>query len=322
MNFASFDLNLLRVLDAMLREHNTTRAAEAIGLTQPAVSAALNRLRLSLGNPLFVRAGNAMVPTPYAEALRLPLRRALEQIEVTLAGADSFDPKQSTRQFRLFGSDYFTEMLLGPLLARLGRDAPGIRLQLLHQDPRNFVRQLGNDEIDFALVPEESVPDWVDRVDVFNSSDRLVCARGNQRLARAGIRPEQALPLDLFCDMPQIRFAPEGSAESIEDTMLAAMGRRRRVVLSAPEFYSIAHVAAKGDLMGLLPTRFAYALKDQLGLECYRVPLKVPMTRLVLHWHARYTDLPEHRWLRDIIVAILRPLDEISHPLTFDGTQA
>jgi len=319
MNFQTFDLNLLRVLDAMLHERNTTRVAERINLSQPAVSSALNRLRHALGNPLFVRAGNMMVPTPFAQSLQAPLRQALEQLEATLSGLADFDPALSTRRFRIFGSDYFSEVLMPRLVDLLATQAPGMRLQRLHQDPASFVRQLGEERIDFALMPPEETPGWVGRAVAFHSSVVVVASDGNDRLGRAGIAPGQVLPMDLFCDMPHVQFAPEGGTSSNEDEILARLGRRRRVVLTVPDFYSVGHTVAHGQLIATLPTRFALSLAERLGLATYQVPFEFPMIRLCLYWHSRYSDYPEHRWMRERILEALEPLDELHHPFRLAG---
>jgi DNA-binding transcriptional LysR family regulator len=130
MNLLSFDLNLLKVLDALLRDASTTRAGERIGLSQPAVSAALGRLRVAFGDPLFVREGQALRPTEYALSLVAPLQHLLEDTNHLLA-RPAFDPSTATDLFRISAADFFTEMLLPDLTARLERDAPGVRLRWL-----------------------------------------------------------------------------------------------------------------------------------------------------------------------------------------------
>ena len=123
MNIASFDLNLLTVLDALLREGSTVRAGERIGLSQPAVSAALGRLRHALGDELFVRRGQGLEPTDYARSLVVPVREVLDAVVGVLAGS-RFEPGTSDAVFRLSGSDFFAEMLMPALAERLSREAP------------------------------------------------------------------------------------------------------------------------------------------------------------------------------------------------------
>jgi DNA-binding transcriptional LysR family regulator len=131
VNLAAFDLNLLRVFDAMMLELSTVRAGERVGLSQPAVSSALGRLRSVLGDELFVRDGNRMMPTPRALQLKEPVRQALVQIEEALAVNAAFDPQTSTRSFMLIGSDYFSTLLMPKLAARVTPIAPSIVLQMM-----------------------------------------------------------------------------------------------------------------------------------------------------------------------------------------------
>ena len=127
MNLLSFDLNLLRVLDALLHERSTVGAAEKIGLSQPAVSSALGRLRILLDDPLFVRHGQRIVPTDYAKSLEIPLRQTLDTLADLLSRGEGFDPSESARSFKIAGSDYFAEILMPPLARLLS--ARGNRIQ-------------------------------------------------------------------------------------------------------------------------------------------------------------------------------------------------
>ena len=318
MNWDALDLNLLRVLDAMLRERNTTRVGERIGLSQPAVSSALNRLRNLLGNTLFVREGNRMVPTPFAQSLEEPLRQALDRIELALSGGARFDPGKSTRLFRMLGDDYLSEMVLPKLMTLLAERAPGMRFQLLPMNPRPLSQQLVEGSIDMAFgFVMEQLPEWVVRVLALHGIVTPVASRNNQRLARAGIKDGGMIPLDLFCEMPQVFFGPEGMLAGQEDAALASIGRRRNVVVTVPDFFSVARVAAQTDLLGLLPDKFALSVADALGLRIYSPPLEMPLIPLHLCWHRRYDDDPEHRWIRQHVLDLLEPLDARHHPVSF-----
>lgn len=163
MNFATFDLNLLRVFDTLYRERSVTRAGERVGLSQPAVSAALNRLRHACDDQLFIRHGNDMVPTPRAEALADPVRAALEQIERTLAGAQLFDPSQADRTFTLLGADFFSTHFIPKLAAHMQSVAPRIVLRFLDSARGDVERLLRDDLIDAALERPLDLPEWVSR---------------------------------------------------------------------------------------------------------------------------------------------------------------
>ena len=205
MNFAALDLNLLRVFDAMAIELNTTRTGERVGLSQPAVSSALGRLRQILGDELFVREGNRMVPTERALALREPIRQALRQMEDALAAVARFDPASATQTFRISGSDYFSILLMPPLTAAVMPQAPGVTLQMVDHPSSEAVRLLGEGAIDLAVVPVEGsrptivdarleVPDWVCSRKLLESFVVSVVPKRHPVLEKAGIKPGHRIP--------------------------------------------------------------------------------------------------------------------------------
>lgn len=315
MNFHNLDLNLLRVLDAMLRERNTTRVSQKLRMSQPAVSAGLGRLRRALGDPLLVRQGNAMVPTAYAESLAEPLRRLLDDLEATLRGPGDLDPLAMRRPFKIFATDYYSELLIPRLIATLSTSAPGVQLQMVYGREETLFPLIGDGTVDVALYPALAGPDWAMQVAAVHSSFLLVAARHHPRVSRAGLGPGDIFPIELLCDLPHALFSPQGNLRGMEDAALAKIGRQRRVALSVPTFYGVARAVAQSELIGILPSRFATALARRLGIVCYRVPHELPLARQFLYWHRRHTDSPEHRWLRDQILAALEPLDEANHPL-------
>jgi len=151
MNFAAFDLNLLRVFDALMRERSVTRAGEQIGLSQPAVSQALSRLRAMLDDQLFVRKGPEMAPTPRAEAIAPAVRNALALVEEALIGDRAFDPATAARTYTLIGSDFFASLLMPALYARVAGQARGVRLRLVDSAHGDVERLLQDDAIDLAV---------------------------------------------------------------------------------------------------------------------------------------------------------------------------
>ena len=194
MNFQTFDLNLLRILDAMLRERNTTRVSQRLHLSQPAVSSGLGRLRRALGDPLFVRQGNRMVPTAYAESLADPLRKVLDELEATLSRPDTFDPGTCNRAFKIFATDYYSELLVPMLIDMLSRVAPAVRLQLVYGPEENLFRDIGEGTVDIGLYPGLPGPDWAMRTAAIHTSFLAVACSTNSRVGRAGIRPGRDIP--------------------------------------------------------------------------------------------------------------------------------
>jgi DNA-binding transcriptional LysR family regulator len=310
MNLSSFDLNLLRVLDALLREGSTTAAGIRIGLSQPAVSAALARLRHALDDPLFVRHGQRLEPTDYAKSLEIPLRGILDQLFTLLSGPEQFEPFRAIRAFKLSGSDFFAEMLMPQLAAVLSQKAPGIRVQLVDLIPDDYIGTLGRSEVDIAFVPNAEFPEWIDHRPVFRSSFVTVARSGHARLERAGLRPGEVIPIDLFCDLGHVVFSPEGKLKSMGDAALASVGRERRVVMTLPVFSGVGRAVSESDYVGLLPRQLALAMSSRLGLEIYQSPMAIAPALIRMIWHRRATGDPAHRWFRSVVADILRPLDE------------
>lgn len=315
MNFASFDLNLLRVLDALLSEGSTVRAGARVGLSQPAVSAALRRLRHALDDPLFIRQGQRLVPTDYARTLAQPLRDSLDDLAALLSGPHRFEPAESDETFNISGSDFFAEMLMPQLGERLSRIAPGVRVQLVDLVPDNYVQSLESRKVDLALIPRPTEwPSWVDWQPLFRSDFAVIARRDHPRLSRAGIAPGATVPIDLFCDLGHILFSPEGKLSAMGDAALAAVGRQRRVVMTMPVFFGVARAVAESDHIALLPGQLALRLSAPLGLDVFWPPMPVPTPLIGMVWQKRLTSAPAHRWMRDEIAALLEPLDYMSAP--------
>ncbi len=309
MNLRTFDLNLLRVLDALLCENSTLRAGKRLGLSQPAVSSALGRLRGALGDELFVREGQRLVPTEYARTLELPVRRILDEVEIALAGPTRFDPFQASFAFKIAGSDFFAEMLLPSLAAKVRRLAPDVRLQLVELRPDNYIETLERHEVDLGLVPNAPFPEWVQSTPAFSSRFVVVAKTNHRRLKAAGVKPGEIIPVDLFCDLGHVAFSPEGKLKTLGDAALLKIGRERRVVVTAPSFTGVRSVVAETDLVGLLPEQLAVKYARQYPLQVYLPPMAVPAGCIHAVWHRRNQGQPAHRWLREIVLAELAALD-------------
>nr|WP_306267994.1 LysR family transcriptional regulator [Pararhizobium sp. IMCC3301] len=315
MNIKSFDMNLLRVLDALLHEGSTVRAGARIGLSQPAVSAALGRLRLALRDELFIRRGQGLEPTDYARTLAIPLREALDRIEYLLSGPEAFDPALSTDTFKLSGSDFFAEMLMPKLADQLSKRAPGIRVQLVDLVPDNYVETLEHYEVDIALIPATPFPDWVAHQPVFSSNFSVVARSANPRIARAGLAPGDVVPIDLFCDLGHVLFSPEGKLTALGDQALARVGRTRQVKMTMPVFSGVYRAVSESDLIALIPEQLASYIAPKAGLQIYRPPMPIDPPLIHMIWHKRSTANPAHKWLRELIAETLLPLNEGHSPL-------
>lgn len=305
VHIAALDLNLLVALRALLAERHVTRAATRIGLSQPAMSHALARLRELLGDPLLVRTPNGMRPTARAEAMTLPLERALEDITRLLASPAAFDPRLSKRRFRIATSDYVELVLLPPLLRRIWAEAPDVDVAVTNLAGR-AVEDLAEAETDMAIGIinhfGEAEPAQGIRFHRI-LSDRFVCVvREDHPVVK------KRLALEEFCALRHALVAPRGNAGSIVDTALAALGKKRRVAVEVPHFLVAPHVVRETDVILTLAQRIARSLGPMLGLRQIAPPLELPGFTMSMVWHDRQHVDPAHTWLRGVVTETAKAL--------------
>ncbi len=314
MNFAAVDLNLMRVFDAMMLELNTTRAGERVGLSQPAVSSALGRLRHITGDQLFVREGNRMVPTARAREIAEPIRAALRQIEEALSAASRFEPETATGTFRIIGSDYVSALLMPPLAGALRLRAPRLTVQMLDRPNRDLVSLLSDGTADLAVDSGSETPDWISRRTLFRSTMVTLARRGDPALAAAGLAPGDRIPPEVFCSLPQVLMSMDGSLTGTVDRVLADQGLARQVAVTVPHFQSVALTIAASGLIGNLPVHFAERVAPLFGLEVYRPPFDPPPIDVVLYWHKRHDSDAARTWLFGLIGELMSFDDRSSGP--------
>ncbi len=305
MNWAAVDLNLLRVFNAMMLELNTTRAGERVGLSQPAVSSALGRLRHITGDALFVREGNRMVPTARAERLAEPIRTALRGIEEALGSVASFEPATARRVFRILGSDYFSTLLMPGLARAVRESAPGLTIQMLDYPSSAVARLLSDGAVDMAVDSRSEMPDWVASRPLFRSYMVSIVRRDQPVLAQSGLRPGDRIPADLFCTLPQVLMSMDGSLTGTVDHALKQQGLSRTISVTVPHFHAVALAVAEAGLIGNLPVHFAERIAPLLDLDIYELPFPPPPVDVMLYWHSRHAPDAAHAWLRERIVESL-----------------
>jgi DNA-binding transcriptional LysR family regulator len=294
------DFNLLKAFDALLVERSVTRAAQRLSLTQPAVSGMLGRLRVALDDPLFVRASHGIVPTPRALALAQPLRRMMGEVECMLM-RPQFDPASSTARFSITASDYAQLAVLVPWLAVLRREAPGIRIAIGSVDDGRLMAGFEQGQVDLALIsPEGALPD-LHAMRLYEETYAL--AMREDHPAAGG-----EITLDDFCALDHGLVSLRGEPfVGVVDSALAAIGRERRVSLSASCFLVLVQVLARSDLVATVPARL---LDGVSGLVRRPLPVAVPGFTKLAVWHERSHRDPAHQWLRASLIASIRAGDQ------------
>jgi LysR family transcriptional regulator, nod-box dependent transcriptional activator len=303
MNLGSVDLNLLVALDALLDERSVTRAANRVGLSQPGMSNTLARLRKLFGDPLLVREGLTLVPTPRAESLRQPVQEALSLIQQALGTDEGFDPATGHATFTVSCSDYSLLMLIGPLVRRLSTAAPGLTVQVV---PRaaDAVRLLRDGEADLVIEPVEIMPDvTLPRTRLF--TDRWLCCvwEGN---AKVGDR----MTMETYLRLGHLVYsAARGHPVSLVDTYLAQAKVPRRIEFTVESFLLAPFLLQGTDLVTLVPERAASHLRRTADVRFLEPPLHLPSITEMLWWNQRHTADPAQAWLRARIAEIAAELD-------------
>ncbi len=290
MNTNPRDLRLLLTLDTLLSEGSVTRAAQRLGVSQPALSAQLARLRALFGDPMFVTSGRRMVPTTRSEALREPLQRLLRDLDGLVREHTSFDPATASETVRLGGTDYVHAVVSSGLLARLSGRAPGIRMALMPFDAERVWQELETGRLDAAIVTTFVV---------LNQAKARFLLREDFVLVQRKGHPRGPTPPDLseFCALDHILVSPEGGGFfGAIDRALDGMGRARRVAVSLPSFLLAPAVLGQSDLVCVFPRRLA--LDHAQSLDLLPLPFAVPGFDLQLVWHPRRHHDPAHVWLR------------------------
>jgi DNA-binding transcriptional LysR family regulator len=308
MNLLTFDLNLLKVFNALLTEGSTVKAAERVGLSQPAVSAALRRLRDVFADPLFVRAGQRLEPTALAVDLKPDVEQAILLITGMLERGSHFNPSAASGVIRLSGSDFFSELMLPPLLETLRLSAPNLKVVLIDQVFETSLAALENGHVDIAFWPDLSAPKWVNRAFILETRFEFVARAGHPRLVSAGVRDGQPLPLDLACDLAHVHFSPDAITEDDFDAVLARHGRARRIIATVPTFSGVVSIVRNSDVIGTLPVHFTDHLRANEDLTRHPLPLSRPDIPLYMLWHRRADNAPVQAWIREQIKQIFAAL--------------
>ncbi|MBL27504.1 MAG: LysR family transcriptional regulator [Rhodospirillaceae bacterium] len=301
VNLGRLDLNLLIAFDALITEGSVTRAAERVGVGQPAMSHALGRLRRLFADDLFVRAADGIRPTPRALALAPPIREALSVIQGTLLEDRAFDPA-AERTFLLGMPDSIEVFLLPRLVAHLEADAPKVRLRVRSIDRFEVLDQLDRDRLHLGvagLLTEGGIQHKRRRLYVTN----YLCLYDPARLTFDG-----PVTLDDYLAVPHVLGSPRGDARGVVDDALAAQGLKRTIAVTTPHFAAVPFALKSARLMATVPERPARIFAERFGLATCPVPVALPDADVSMIWHASYDWDPAHRWLRETVARLAVPL--------------
>jgi DNA-binding transcriptional LysR family regulator len=300
MNLNSLDLNLLVALDALLREASVSRAAMRIGLSQPAASHALARLRDLIGDPLLVRSGARMELTPRAQALRGPLAQALDQVR-GLFIPDDFDAGRSERQFRLMMPDLAVELLMPPLMEKITQAAPNVRIDVVPwRGPAIFTAEFAR-TIDLVISIGDAFRGF-HRQRLYTDSDALAVRRGHP--AGAKLKRREA-----FLNARHVAVVIRGQNEDLIDAWLRTKGIERRIALVVSGYLEALHVTARTDLVAFVPRRLIGALSKQMSLITVAPPFDPGIDEQFMFYPTRAQMDPGSIWLRSIMLGIGREME-------------
>lgn len=295
----SIDLNLLVVFDAILKERNITRAAQRVGLSQPAMSSALSRLRKTFNDPLFVRTARGMQPTPYAELLAPPIQRACELVASSLTLGAAFDPRASTRTFTVYLTDIGQGIFLPKLLPALEERAPRVRMKVLRIPERGAHEAMAAGDVDLAvgLFPDLKAGFFQQRL----YRDEFVCLiRADHPRARGG-----GISVRQFAEMRHAVVSTAGTGhEAAIERAFAEQRQHRRVALTIPHWMAVPIIVARTDYIVTVPRRLAVAFAAFPGITIVDPPIRIEPFDIRQHWHERYHHDPANRWLRALVAEL------------------
>jgi DNA-binding transcriptional LysR family regulator len=299
MHLSRIDLNLFVVFDTIYAEGGITRAGRRLNLSQPAISHALGRLREMFDDPLFVRHGHAMTPTPLARRLIEPVRQALRSLEVTLARAESFEAATAVKRFTVGMRDAMESVVLAPMMQAIARAAPRIDVSIVRAERRELERELSAGTLDAAIDVGLPLPEDIQRQRLGQEWMTVLARRRHPRV-------KARLSLEAYLAEQHILVSSRRRGLSAEDFELARHNLTRRVRLRCQNFLAACRTVAETDLLLTMPRRYASLLNAQFGNRLLPFPLQVPAYDTYVYWHANAAGDPANQWLRQQLLAAWR----------------
>jgi DNA-binding transcriptional LysR family regulator len=292
------DLNLLRYLVVLVQECSVSRAADRVFVTQPAMSAALKRLREAFSDPILVRSGQTMSATPRARELIATVEPMLLAVHGLTQSRPAFEPRRSRHSFTVMCSDYVQFAILRRLVRLLSEEAPGVELVVRPANPGKVQAWMESGQVDLGIgylpAPPESL-----RARLLFGEDQVCLVRKGHHVLRRTFTPE------LYADLTHVAISPGGAGiygATIDRTLLS-LGIRRRVGLTLPSFLAVPYVVAATDHIATVPLRIARHFSLFLPLELLPTPMRLPAFEISMFWHERVHQDMANIWLRKQVVA-------------------
>ena len=305
------DLNLLVYLDALLRERNVTQAAHSLGLSQPAMSNGLKRLREVFNDPLLIRTSDGMTPTAKAEELEPQLREILTGVDRALQPTDEFIPARENRVVRLMASDYAESTLLPAVLHELREQAPGVTLDIMNPSDVSFL-DVERGKVDLVINRFDQMPQSFHQITLWQDSFSCLLSPDNPIL--------ENFTLDSYLAADHIWVSKTGMGVGVGvnpddvqrlgwfDSTLASLGKKRRIRVFTRHYQAAMTLAEQNDLIVTLPTRATHLKRDNPRVVVRDVPFDMPAMELKMAWSPLLQHNPGHRWIRQLITQVARSI--------------
>ncbi|MBS7777254.1 LysR family transcriptional regulator [Acidovorax sp. CCYZU-2555] len=290
------DMKLLAVFDEIYKTRSVSRAGENLGMAQTSVSLALARLRLIFDDPLFVRTGEGMLPTPRAAALVPQLRAALELLQTATRQQPAFDPASSSRTLRIAMTDISHLEFLPTLVNKVTNAAPDVHIEVLRITP-DTAKLLESGEADLAIGYMPELESGFYQQKLFD--DGFACVVGQQHP-----QIKQRMTQKMFSNARHVRLAAPGTGNEIVEQELKRRGVRRKVALSLPTLPGVGNLLANTELIATVPQRVAQTLVKIAHVKALAPPYAFPEFSIKQHWHERYQHDPANRWLRSTVAEL------------------
>ncbi|VEI19547.1 Symbiotic regulator homolog 1 [Serratia plymuthica] len=299
-NFSHVDLNLLKLFNALVKERSVTRAGLLLGLSQPAASRALGRLRRLLNDRIVVRSSTGLELTPRASVLAEPVARLLEDARSIVAPAE-FDPAIATGCFTIATVDHLALLVMPTLISKLAQQAPGLTLEIPPPLGSN-VTLIAQGGADLAIGAYDNLPARFHQRLLYDE-DMVCLVRRDHPVITTG------LTLDKFAALSHILVIITGQGKSLIDVALAQYGLTRRVAMRLPFFLVAPRLVAESDMILSLPRRLAMQFIKSEMIEVLELPLTMDSFPMTMIWHERHHENPAHIWLRQQVLDSVRDIN-------------